>query len=153
MTNPNAPRRKPEPEKELIPPFMVKGMFALALGSLAIASYAVLTGREPTGQPQAAPVVAERPLILEGLGKQAVEVRSPEGDILFQAEDGGFVAVIKIGLARARTVHRVDGNPPVRLVKYENGRLSLQDDATGWSTELQAFGEDNKAIFDRLLSE
>lgn len=41
----------------------------------------------------------------------------------------------------------------MRLVKYENGRLSLQDDATGWSAELQAFGPDNEAAFERMLSE
>lgn len=154
MTAPVSPKPKPDPSKELIPPFLLKGMAALALGSLVIASYAVITGREPVGKPQPAPIVAERQLLLEGTGdKKAVKVMTPDGKVLFQADNGGFVAVIEIGLARARTVNRIDGNPPVRLVKYENGRLSLQDDATGWSAELQAFGPDNRAVFDRLLAE
>nr|AAF24267.1 Orf128 [Cereibacter sphaeroides] len=128
-------------------------MFALALGSVLMVSWPVWTGREPTGKPAPAPVVAERQLVLQGLGEQAVAVRTPEGETLFEAENGGFVTVIQIGLKRARTVHRIEGNPPVRLVKYENGRLSLQDDATGWSAELQAFGPDNEAAFERMLSE
>ena len=148
------PPRKPEPPKELIPPFMVKSMAALALGSVLLASYAVLSGREPAGQPEAAPVVAERPIVIQGTGdKMAVKVMTPDGRVLFESANGGFVSVVEIGLSRARTVHRVEGNPPVRLVKYENGRLSLQDDATGWSTELQAFGPDNRASFERLLAE
>ena len=153
MTGQSPRPKKTEPEKELIPPFVLKSMFALALGSLIMVSLAVWSGREPSGQPEPAPIVAERQLVLVGLGEQAVAVRTPEGETLFEADNGGFVTVIQIGLKRARTVHRVEGNPPVRLVKYENGRLSLQDDATGWSTELQAFGVDNRASFERLLSE
>ncbi len=153
MTAPNSRRPQSDKEKELIPPFLLKAMFALALGSVLMVAWAVWTGREPTGQPPAAPVVAERQLVLVGLGEQAVAVRTPEGETLFEADNGGFVTVIQIGLRRARTVHRVEDNPPVRLVKYENGRLSLQDDATGWSAELQAFGPDNQAVFARMLSE
>jgi len=39
----------------------------------------------------------------------------------------------------------------VRLVAYDNGRLTLHDDRTGWSVELHAFGDANKAAFERLL--
>ncbi|ABA79466.1 photosynthetic complex assembly protein [Rhodobacter sphaeroides] len=153
MSAQNSRQPRSDKDKELIPPFLLKAMFALALGSVLMVSWAVWTGREPTGKPAPAPVVAERQLVLQGLGEQAVAVRTPEGETLFEAENGGFVTVIQIGLKRARTVHRIEGNPPVRLVKYENGRLSLQDDATGWSAELQAFGPDNEAAFERMLSE
>ncbi len=66
---------------------------------------------------------------------------------------GGFVTVIQSGMARARTVARVEGNPPIRLVRYDNGRLVAEDPATGWSAELYAFGQDNKAAFERLLDD
>jgi putative photosynthetic complex assembly protein len=42
---------------------------------------------------------------------------------------------------------------PVRIVEYANGRLTVVDDHTGWSAELGAFGSDNKAAFERLMSQ
>ena len=56
-------------------------------------------------------------------------------------------------MARARLVARIEGNPPIRLVRYDNGRLVAEDPATGWSAELYAFGQDNKAAFERLLDD
>ena len=54
-------------------------------------------------------------------------------------------------MARARTVARVTGNPPIKIVQYDNGRLVAEDPATGASIELYAFGSDNKAAVERLL--
>jgi len=56
-------------------------------------------------------------------------------------------------MARNRLVKGVQGNPPIDIVKYDNGRLVAEDPATGWSAELYAFGQDNKAAFERLLSQ
>jgi putative photosynthetic complex assembly protein len=39
------------------------------------------------------------------------------------------------------------------VVQYDNGRLVAEYPATGWSAELYAFGDDNKAAFERLLLE
>ena len=66
---------------------------------------------------------------------------------------GGFITVIQNGLERAREVAGVDQSRPVRIVEYANGRLTVQDDLTGWSAELGAFGSDNRAAFERLMSQ
>lgn len=141
------------PDQEMIPPVLLRMMLALAIASLLVVAYAVVTDRDHVGQPVASAIASERTIIFEGRGAKAVAVRAPDGTMLFESENGGFITVIQNGLQRARTVAKVDQRLPVRLVQYENGRLTLHDDATGWSAELQAFGDDNKAAFERLLAE
>jgi putative photosynthetic complex assembly protein len=60
--------------------------------------------------------------------------------------------VIQNGLERARLTAGVDKLLPVRIVKFANGRLTVVDDHSGWSAELGAFGNDNRAAFERLMS-
>lgn len=138
---------------DMIPTALLRAMFALAMVSLAITTAAVVTGRPTVGQPQASEVVATRAIILEGLDAQAVTVRNPDGTLLADLPHGGFITVIQNAMARERLVHRVEGNPPLNIVRYANGRLAAEDPATGWSAELYAFGSDNKAAFERLLDQ
>jgi putative photosynthetic complex assembly protein len=140
-------------EREMIPRTLLWGMLALALASLTLATYSVVTDRPHVGVPVAGTVVAERALILEGVDAQAVIVRDTDGKVLLDLPHGGFITVIQSGMARARKVAQVPGNPPMRVVKYDNGRLVAEDPVTGWSAELYAFGQDNKAAFERLLTD
>lgn len=138
---------------DMIPTALLRAMFGLALGSLVIVTAAVVTGRAPVGQPAASTVVAERMIVLEGKDAQAVTLRNPDGSLIADLPHGGFITVIQNAMARERLVHRIDGNPPLRIVRYANGRLVAEDPATGWSAELYAFGSDNKAAFERLLDQ
>lgn len=144
---------RPSPEREMIPRTLLWAMLALALSALAITSFAVITDRPPVGQPAPGKVVAERELILEGRSAQAVTVYAKDGTLIADMDHGGFVTVIQNAIARARTVARIEGNPPIRIVKYDNGRLVAEDPATGASIELYAFGADNKAAVERLLDQ
>ena len=152
MTGFVIPRPAERDAKEIIPRGLLLGMAALALASLAIATFGVLTGQPHTGVPGAAGIVAERAIILEGHGAKAVTVRDDRGGVLYDLDHGGFVAVIQNGLQRARLVAGVDQALPVRLVRFANGRLTIIDPATGWSAELHAFGDDNRAAFERLMT-
>lgn len=143
---------RPSDSKEMIPGPLLLGMLALVLATLAVVGFAVLSGREPVGQPKAAEVVQERSLVLQGGGAQAVRVLAMDGTLLLDLPHGGFITVIQNGLARARKTAGVDAELPVRIVEYTNGRLTVIDDHTGWSAELGAFGSDNKAAFERLMS-
>ncbi|OYW57739.1 MAG: photosynthetic complex assembly protein [Rhodobacterales bacterium 12-65-15] len=138
---------------EMVPRLLLRAMLALALSALAITSFAVLTGREPVAQPQAAEMVRERWLVLEGHDAQAVTVRTPDGKVLVDLPHGGFVTVVQSGMATERKKYGVDPLRPVRLVEYANGRLAIEDPDTGWSIELYAFGSDNKAAFVRLFDQ
>jgi putative photosynthetic complex assembly protein len=142
---------RPSPEREMIPRALLWAMLALALSTLAITTFSVLTDRPHTGKPLAGTVVAERELILEGRSAQAVTVYSADGTLLADMPHGGFITVIQNAIQRARTVARIKGNPPIRIVQYDNGRLVAEDPATGASIELYAFGGDNKAAVERLM--
>ena len=138
-------------EREMIPRTLLWAMLALALASLGLASFSVLSTRPHVGVPVPGKIAAQRSFILEGLTAQAVVVRDPDGTVLMDLPHGGFITVIQSAMARAREVARVEGNPPMRVVKYDNGRLVAEDPVTGWTAELYAFGQDNKAAFERLL--
>jgi len=51
-----------------------------------------------------------------------------------------------------RRNHDVAADGPVRLIRFEDGRLALKDDQTGHRIELKSFGADNAAAFKRLLN-
>ncbi|MCX7889982.1 MAG: photosynthetic complex assembly protein PuhC [Rhodobacteraceae bacterium] len=140
-------------QPEVVPGWLVGAMIGLALASLALVSFAVLTGRSHVGVPAQAAPVAERSLILDGHGARAVTVRdAADGRVIADLAHGGFVAVVQNGLAREREVHGLDPRLPVRLVAYANGRLALVDPETGWSVELGNFGNQNRAAFERLMT-
>lgn len=140
-------------DKELVPRTLLWAMFGLAMSTLAITTFAVLTDREPVAQPAAADVVRDRWIVLEGHGAKAVTVRNTDGSLMLDLAHGGFVTVIQNGLATERKKHGVDPLLPVRIVEYANGRLAVEDPETGWSIELYAFGGENKAAFERLLDQ
>lgn len=140
-------------DKETVPRVLLWAMFSLAMSALAITTFAVVTGREPVAQPQAAEVVRDRWIILEGHDAKAVTVRNTDGSVMLDLAHGGFVTVIQSGLVTERRKYDVDPLLPVRIVEYANGRLAIEDPETGWSIELYAFGKDNKAAFERLLDQ
>jgi putative photosynthetic complex assembly protein len=140
-------------DKEMVPRTLLWAMFALAMTALALTTFAVLTKRPLEGAPQAATVLRDRWIVLEGHGAKAVTVRDIDGSILLDLPHGGFVTVIQNGLQTERKKHNVDPLRPVRIVEYQNGRLVAEDPDTGWSVELYAFGGDNKAAFERLLDQ
>jgi putative photosynthetic complex assembly protein len=144
---------RPSTEREMIPRALLWAMFGLALSALTITAFAVLTDRPPVGQPAPGKIVAEREIILEGRSAQAVTVYNAQGTLIADMDHGGFITVIQNAIQRARTVARVQGNPPIHIVKYDNGRLVAEDPSSGASIELYAFGNDNKAAVERLLDQ
>lgn len=150
--HPGLTQRPASREQEMIPRVLLWGMAALALASLVLVSFAVITGRPKEGVPHQGQPIATRSFILEGKSAQAVTVKDVDGTVLLDLPHGGFITVVQSALARERVVARVPGNPPVTVTRYDNGRLVAEDPVTGWSVELYAFGEDNLAAFERLFT-
>ncbi|MDJ0825355.1 MAG: photosynthetic complex assembly protein PuhC [Rhodobacter sp.] len=148
---PRAPQLR-NTDREMIPKVLVRAMFALAMASLVIVSFGVYTDRPHVGVPHEAEVLQSRQIMLEGGGAKAVKVLAADGTVLADLAHGGFITVIQNAMAHERGKNRVAGNPPVELVAYANGRLAVHDPETGWSAELGNFGQDNKAAFERLLT-
>ena len=137
-------------DHNMIPRKLVIAVVALALSSLALVSASVLNGRAPAGQPKPAEILASRTVIMESDGT-ALLVTEPDGTIVVDNDNGAFVSVVIDGLKRARKVSRVTGNPPVTVTRFANGRLSLDDPASGWSVELNSFGTGNAAYWNWIL--
>ena len=144
---------RPSDDKDMIPKHLLLAMLALVLASLAVVSYGVITKRPHEGVPMDAAIVNERSVILQGGGAQAVTVLAEDGTLLMDLPHGGFITVIQNGMERERLTAGVDKMLPLRIVEYANGRLTALDDYTGWSVELGAFGTDNRAAFERLMSQ
>jgi putative photosynthetic complex assembly protein len=147
----SAPQVRRSPEPELIPKPLLRMMAGLVIASLVLTTFAVFTGRTPTGQPKASPVIAERTLVLRTGSAQAVALYDLDGTMLQDLPHGGFVTVIASGVDRARTVAHVAKDLPIVIARHQNGRLTASDPATGWSVELTAFGSGNEAAFQALL--
>ena len=154
-TNPglwyDAEKRPQKPrDKEFIPKRLIVAMFSLALISLALVTFAVLTDRPMVGQPKDAGVVKAQTMTITGEGNH-VRIVEDTGAVLLDG-DGGFISVVLDGLDRARLVAGVEGNPPVTITQYENGRVSLSDPASGWQVELASFGPGNVGTFLKMLN-
>jgi putative photosynthetic complex assembly protein len=135
----------------MIPKPALRLMLALVLASLAITSFAVLSGAPHGGVPAESPVVAERSLILRTGSAQSVAIHDADGRLLQALDHGGFVTVVGSAIDRERSVHRLPADAPVILQRRANGRFSILDPSTGLGIELTVFGADNEAAFAALL--
>lgn len=63
----------------------------------------------------------------------------------------GFLRGVLRGLARDRKLQQIGTEPPFRLTRWDDGRLTIEDVATGRRIELAPFGPTNTAVFARLL--
>ena len=64
----------------------------------------------------------------------------------------GFARSTIRGLVRERRRENIGAEPPFRLTRWADGRLSLSDPATGRKIELDVFGPTNVAVFATLLT-
>jgi len=70
-----------------------------------------------------------------------------------EAGTNGFMRATLRGLARERRLRGVEAgaSAPFRVTAWADGRVTLDDPATGRHVELEAFGQTNEAAFARLL--
>ncbi len=65
---------------------------------------------------------------------------------------GGFVRATLRRMAKARAAAGIGAEPPFKLVKWENGALSLTDPQTGRDAEIHGFGPDHSKAFVEMLA-
>lgn len=71
-------------------------------------------------------------------------------DVVTTGKDG-FIRGVFRGLARERSLHGIGEAPAFRLTRYDDGRLFLEDPATGSLVSINAFGATNIQTFARIL--
>ncbi len=81
--------------------------------------------------------------VFDAVGKQPSTLVAPGSD--------AFLRATLRGLAQNRKRQHLTEDVPFRLTSWADGRLTLDDPATGRHVELEAFGRTNAAAFARLL--
>ena len=139
---------------DMIPAGIIRGMIALALGSLLLVGWARLTDRPLVGVPPESAVVEEREIrLLAERDQPGMTVTDAQGNVLLVLDNGGFLSAVHAGLRHHRARHGLSPDLPVRLVEYADGRLSVQDDLTGFRVDPASFGTDTRAAFARFLTD
>jgi putative photosynthetic complex assembly protein len=148
--------RKSTAPDQRIPNALLKGILAVVIFTLVLVSGARLLGLQPAATPDdSVGVVQERMIRVDGnLGSAAKVWDADTGDLIadLDPEQAGFINGVMTALARERMLSKIDGNPPVRIVLFADGRLGLRDDLTGWRVELMGFGDTNRDAFLALLN-
>jgi len=140
-------------DRDLVPKFLVQAMFALMLASLAMVSFATITGRAVGSVVPHSDVVKEISVTMDGSRSNGVALLDKDGKQLAHStlNKAGFIDVIWISIMRERAVKDVSSTAPISIVRRENGHVAVIDDTTGWKIELIGYGHDNVAAFARLI--
>jgi putative photosynthetic complex assembly protein len=129
--------------------------FSLALATIGLAGAARLTHSGLLGERSTASAVASRSLVFSDRPDGSIGVYDVAHGVALPAlpgGNGGFVRGALRALARQRRLAHVGPEVPFTLVRWSDGRLTLDDSATHNHLELQAFGPSNEAAFAALLS-
>ena len=72
-------------------------------------------------------------------------------DTVVPPRTNNFIRGVLRGMFRTRKLEAVGHEAPFRLAREANGRLTIDDPATGRRVDLDSFGPTNSAAFDSLL--
>jgi putative photosynthetic complex assembly protein len=131
----------------------------LAVAAIVAASVLAVAAVRLTGV-GASPLPAEPPVAVRDFrfedrpdGSIAV-LDAIGGHSALHVEPGtnGFLRSTMRGLARERKRSGIAADIPFRLTAHADGRLTLEDPATGRRIDLGSFGPANSAVFARLMS-
>ncbi len=135
---------------------LVAGLPVLVVGGMvAVALVSAVAGSTSKHSPQAeyGRAVAARDLRFEDRADGAVMIFDGTSQSPFEVVQGeaGFLRGTLRGLARTRHSEGLDDTIPFHLAAWPDGRLTLDDPATGRRIDLEAFGSTNEAVFARFL--
>jgi putative photosynthetic complex assembly protein len=127
----------------------------VVVGMITVALVGAVAGRivGPTSEPEHGQAIAARDLRFEDRADGAVLIYDGRATTPFEVVQGenGFLRGTLRGLARTRRSEGLDSSQPFHLAAWSDGRLTLDDPATGRHIELEAFGHTNADVFAHLL--
>ncbi len=135
---------------------LLRGVAGLLILTLTMVTLARIFGMQPAATPDdTVAVVAERIIQITGKLDGSAKVADEDGRVFIDLGpmEGGFINGVHRALERVRMLNKVEGNPPIRLVQFADGRLAIRDPATGWRVELIGFGNTNRDAFAALLQD
>jgi putative photosynthetic complex assembly protein len=139
--------------RQTVPRVLLRAIGALLLVCLVMVAAARWSGMEPVASPPEAEVETMRRIVIAPKGEGVVVTDADTGALIADLEElgGGFVGGVHRAMARVRDTADAPALAPAELIRWQDGRLSLIDTATGWRVELQGFGDDNHRAFVALL--
>lgn len=134
----------------VIPFYAVLGLLAFAVSATVFGNYTGIgTVKDTFGKP-----VDIRDIVITTLPNDLIQVTDAHTKQIvqtFEAGQGGFVRGSIRPLTRVRAATDPANAEPYRLIRWQNGAISLSDTVTGQRYYLNAFGKDNAAAFAALL--
>lgn len=128
---------------------------ALVMGAAVAVAFLGRPEGGPVSPPPPGQPVAERILQFADHPQGGVQIIDAEtGDVIkhLARGEGGFIRGAMRGFARERRKYDLGRDARFHLAGWSNGRLTLEDPATGRMIELTAFGTDNAAAFRQYLT-
>jgi putative photosynthetic complex assembly protein len=152
VTQPDAPRRRRQPpdaaERERMQRIAVWLMLGLVMLTLASVTIYRLSGAEPIAQPPTTAIAAERLIVLERPERNGpVLARDAEtGALLARSNENknGFLDTIGRVIDRQRLVDGTTPDAPLRVVRFDSGRISLIDAESGRRIEITGHGSERR---------
>ena len=140
-------------DKEMVPTFLVRSMFALMIGTVALVAYAQWADVPQKGVLVEAPIVDSVNVTLTGNRNGLYQVFDENGDVIVTSADNamGFIGVIGRAVDRERLIRGITTNDPITVVRRENGNIAIIDATVDMNVELIGYGKDNVAAFAQLL--
>ena len=141
-------------EKEVIPIRLVQAVGALLLVTLLMVGYAKLSNMPLIGTPKEASVVNEITLEFVKQGNGSVSIYDNKGQEIINSRSGpyGFIVVVYNGFMSERKKKKINTNDPLKLVQYDDGRLTILDVSSSWDMHLNSFGAMNAEVFKNLMN-
>ncbi|SEA33933.1 photosynthetic complex assembly protein PuhC [Rubrimonas cliftonensis] len=141
-------------EDHHIPRGLVLAAAALALFTMVAVVYGRATDTGLMLAPQAEAVETRSLYFTDSADGAMVVTDAVSGQMVALLSEGqdGFIRGVLRGLTRGRAVTREGGDDVLALTRWDDGRLSISDPATGERFFLNSFGADNLQAFARLLA-
>ncbi|HJQ58797.1 MAG TPA: photosynthetic complex assembly protein PuhC [Vineibacter sp.] len=137
-----------------IPRGVLIGAAVLVAMSIALAGTARITGIGTTRMPPASLVESRELRFADRQDGSIAVFDAANGETVAVVAPGtnGFLRGALRGLARERKRQDIGAGPAFRLVRWADGRLTLEDPTTTRVVDLAAFGTTNAAVFAELLT-
>lgn len=142
---------KPFPKPALIGAALLIGINLIGVGAYRLtiaADQDVVRSASVSAEPL---LVRELHFVLEADGQISVHDARDGRHLDTLRADDGFIKVVLQSMSFDRAKRQVTAAQTYRLTRWNNGKLSFEDPATGVRMNLAAFGADAMRVFARFL--